>query len=957
MKLRILLPLLCLLFIRCATSGFEEEIPLPPTELRATVVSTNQVDLSWKDNSTNETAYKIERKTDSGNFSEIGSTSKDVTTFSDQTVSLNTTYTYRVYSTNTAGKSILYSNEAAVKTISVPTLTTTSLTEVTAIGAKSGGNISSDGGSPITARGVVWSTEPAPTIAVATKTSEGTGTGAFPSTLTGLTGNTKYYVRAYATNAAGTSYGDELYFTTSAAVLPSIITVTVTEITSNGAKTGGSITALGNAPNMPNGNPYSARGVVWGTSTGPTIALATKTNDMVTPCIFNAPSQPALCSFQSNITGLAANTKYYVRAYVTTSVGTGYGNEFSFTTTVGATVPSITTVSVTEITASGAKTGGSTTADGNSPITARGVVWGTATGPTMALATKTSNGSGSGAFVSSITGLAANTKYYVRAYATNGAGTGYGNEFSFTTTADATIPSITTVSVTEVTTSGAKTGGSITADGNSPITARGVVWGTATAPTIALATKTSNGSGSGAFVSSITGLAANTKYYVRAYATNSAGTGYGNEFSFTTTAGATAPSITTVSVTDITATTAKAGGNIISDGGSAITARGVVWSNLISSPTIALVTKTSNGSGSAAFVSIVTGLAQNTTYYLRAYATNNLGTSYGQTLSFRTGFAVRPFVTTVPITQVTGNSALVGGKITSDGGDPIIRSGVTFNTTGNPLVEQGSNTTIDVSPNGTGEFQTVLTGLWGNQKYYVKAFAINSVGISYGDEFSFTTEKSTPVVGFTGSTNYPAIPITPPGIPGDGNKWFEGEIRTDGGYPIIQKGFVWDTSLNPTIELTSKTTSGSGSLKFSSTITFPKFGTTYYIRAYATNQLGTSYSSNYTRLTSQYAVPTVTTATVTDITANSAKSGGTALDDSSPGGYLVDKGILVYDNITSANNLGAPIIEIKNGPTGGWNPYVSQVTNLVSKKTYYIRAFVKNREFTGYGKVVTFRTN
>ena len=214
MKLRILLPLLCLLMIGCATSGLEEEIPLPPTELRATVVSTNQVDLSWKDNATNETAYKIERKTDSGNFSEIGATSKDGTIFSDQTVTLNTTYTYRVYSSNQVGKSTLYSNEVTVKTVSGPKLSTTSVTEVSAIGAKSGGNITSDGGSPITARGVVWSTETAPTIALATKTSDGTGTGTFQSTVTGLAGNTKYYVRAYATTSSETSYGEDKVFTT-----------------------------------------------------------------------------------------------------------------------------------------------------------------------------------------------------------------------------------------------------------------------------------------------------------------------------------------------------------------------------------------------------------------------------------------------------------------------------------------------------------------------------------------------------------------------------------------------------------------------------------------------------------------------------------------------------------------------------------------------------------------------
>ena len=213
MKKFVWLPIFFLLLIGCETSGLEE-IPLAPTELKATVASTNQVELSWKDNSTNETAYKIERKIDSGNFTEIGATSKDVTIFFDQTVTLNTTYTYRVYSSNQAGKSTLYSNEATVKMISGPILTTTSATEVSAIGAKSGGNITSDGGSPITAKGVVWSTETMPTVSLATKTSDGTGTGTFQSTVTGLAGNTKYYVRAYATTSSETSYGEDKEFTT-----------------------------------------------------------------------------------------------------------------------------------------------------------------------------------------------------------------------------------------------------------------------------------------------------------------------------------------------------------------------------------------------------------------------------------------------------------------------------------------------------------------------------------------------------------------------------------------------------------------------------------------------------------------------------------------------------------------------------------------------------------------------
>ena len=194
--------------------GVVEVVPLPPSELKAAQVSGEQVDLSWKDNSTNETGFKIERKTDSGIFSEIGSTSTDVSTFSDKTLSLNTTYTYRVYSLNEVGKSISYSNEVTIKTFNLPTLTTTAITEILPSGAKSGGTVSSDGGSSITARGVVWGTSTNLTIASSTKTSDGTGVGAFQSTITGLSANTKYFLRAYATNSAGTTYGNELSFTT-----------------------------------------------------------------------------------------------------------------------------------------------------------------------------------------------------------------------------------------------------------------------------------------------------------------------------------------------------------------------------------------------------------------------------------------------------------------------------------------------------------------------------------------------------------------------------------------------------------------------------------------------------------------------------------------------------------------------------------------------------------------------
>jgi hypothetical protein len=100
------------------------------------------------------------------------------------------------------------------ETITIPTLTTNPVSLISYTSANSGGTISNDGGSPVTSRGVVWSTTKNPTIALTTKTIDSNGNGAFSSTLSSLTNGTTYYIRAYATNSVGTSYGNEITFTT-----------------------------------------------------------------------------------------------------------------------------------------------------------------------------------------------------------------------------------------------------------------------------------------------------------------------------------------------------------------------------------------------------------------------------------------------------------------------------------------------------------------------------------------------------------------------------------------------------------------------------------------------------------------------------------------------------------------------------------------------------------------------
>jgi len=118
MKHVILLFSISLVIFGCSTNnnGTVTVVPLAPTNLTGSVISTTQINLNWTDNATNEDGYKIERKTGSGNYAVVGSTASNMTTFNDLGLTPNTSYTYRVYAFNSAGNSIQYSNEVTIST-------------------------------------------------------------------------------------------------------------------------------------------------------------------------------------------------------------------------------------------------------------------------------------------------------------------------------------------------------------------------------------------------------------------------------------------------------------------------------------------------------------------------------------------------------------------------------------------------------------------------------------------------------------------------------------------------------------------------------------------------------------------------------------------------------------------------------------------------------------------------
>ena len=192
---------------------------------------------------------------------------------------------------------------------------------------------------------------------------------------------------------------------------------------------------------------------------------------------------------------------------------------------------------------------------------------------------------------------------------------------------------ITTSDVTDITDNSAKCGGEITSDGGAAVRMRGVCWGTSANPTIAGA-KTENGKGTGKFSSELFGLEPGLTYYVRAYAVNANGTFYGNEVTFLT--GKSLPMLSTMAMFDVTCVSAKTGGVISSAGGDEVSACGVCWGESPNPDISGNKTVDVPGEDGKTFVSEITGLEQDKEYYVRAYATNSLGTAYGNEVRFST---------------------------------------------------------------------------------------------------------------------------------------------------------------------------------------------------------------------------------------------------------------------------------------------------------------------------------
>ncbi len=195
----------------------------------------------------------------------------------------------------------------------------------------------------------------------------------------------------------------------------------------------------------------------------------------------------------------------------------------------------------------------------------------------------------------------------------------------------------------------------------------------------------------------------------------------------------TLPILTTTSVSSITATSAITGGNISSDGGLSILSRGIVWSTN-PNPTIALSTKTTDGTGTGSFISNLTGLSPDTTYFVRAYATTSLGTAYGNEVSFKF--------------STTGNQ--VGNKLVGSGaiGNAFQGSSVAISADGNTLVSSGYG---DNNNTGAIWIYNRINNVW---HQVAKLVGSGAVGQSYQSSVAISADGKTVIVGGSGDNNY-----------------------------------------------------------------------------------------------------------------------------------------------------------------------------------------------------------
>jgi hypothetical protein len=363
-----------------------------------------------------------------------------------------------------------------------------------------------------------------------------------------------------------------------------------------------------------------------------------------------------------------------------------------------------------------------------------------------------------------------------------------------------------------------------------------------------------------------------------------------------------------------------------------ITERGFYYADH-NKPEELLKHKVNASPGIGDFAVLVTGLTAETLYSFVAFAKNSETTSLGLTKTFSTKEYTLPEVSTDKIKNVYINSSQISGIVGYDGGKQVTERGFCYSAHPNPTIQDYK------TPSGKGEgpFDNFLTGLNENTTYYVKSYAINALGISYGEELSFTTNNFSPPI--VASVNVNDVTNT--------SANFQGEVLDNGGSDITERGFLLCLDKEDLSSCQKFIIPGNiGAYRL--VVTNLKTQVPYYMRAFATNKKGTAYGAAIPFTTGDYTYASVKTVSVTDIALHGAVlTGNVSSEGNTP---VTEKGfcVSIVPNPT-VNNLKFPVAI-------GKGPFSYYLANLTENKTYYIVAYAINTKGIVYGDPIAFKT-
>ena len=292
-----------------------------------------------------------------------------------------------------------------------------------------------------------------------------------------------------------------------------------------------------------------------------------------------------------------------------------------------------------------------------------------------------------------------------------------------------------------------------------------------------------------------------------------------------------------------------------------------------------------------------------------------------------------PVITTSNVSEITTTTAVSGGVITDDGGASIISKGICWNTSDNPTTDNSSTTETGESTS----FTSTLTDLSPKTLYYVRAYATNSAGTGYGKSVSFTTLGDTPVVVAANATN---IAID--------SAVLNGTVNPNSLSTTVSFEWGTTTGYGNTVTAMQSPVTGSTSVSVSADLTGLAPGTTYHFRVVATNELGTTNSTDLT-FTTLGQVPTVLAPSTTNLKVNTVTLNGSVNPN-----YLSTTVVFEWGTTTGYGNT---ITALQSPLTGSTPASINaDLSGLTPETTYHFRIKATNILGTVFGEDLTFKT-